>query len=253
MGNVSDSENNDSSVVTVPAANIALFVTFVGDAVRTSEVDAWFRGEPLSFLRSCPEVVSVDTFVPDAGDVPRFEDGTGPPLIAQIDVASPAHAQKLLASDAFSELIMQPAAYPACVERILLDVFETIHCPITAQSTPPPLRSAPLSFVVRYYRPVEDEADFIAAYMSDHPPLMTGFPNIRNIICYVPSRMAGQDRFPNSGAFFGNEVVFDDLRALNNALASDVLPKLKAGRNSFIPFGFNTHYAMRREQVYARR
>jgi hypothetical protein len=47
MGNVSDSENNDSSVVTVPAANIALFVTFAGDAVRTSEVDAWFRGKPL--------------------------------------------------------------------------------------------------------------------------------------------------------------------------------------------------------------
>ncbi len=48
----------------------------------------------------------------------------------------------------------------------------------------------------------------------------------------------------------GNEVVFDDLDALNRALESDVMPRFKADGERFAEFGSNTHYAMHRERIY---
>ena len=228
-----------------------LFITCTGDPAAGGKAAARFGGEALDFLRGCPQLHSVDVFLPEFGDVPTFADGIGPPLIAQIDVDSASGAEELVSAGAFAELIMRDSAWGGLVEDVYLDTFETVHCPLSEASAPP-ARSAKLSFVVRYYRPVEDETLFIDNYMGHHPRAMTGFPNIRNIVCYLPRPIRSAAGFADSGAFFGNEVVFDDLPALNNALASDVLPRLKAERRQFIPFGRNSHYAMRREQIYCR-
>jgi hypothetical protein len=56
---------------------------------------------------------------------------------------------------------------------------------------------------------------------------------------------------PDSSMILGNEVVFDDLDALNRALESDVMPVLRADGKRFAEFGFNTHHAMRRERIHA--
>lgn len=230
---------------------VALFLTCKADVSTSSALVDHFCGTPLTFLRERAEVISVDLFVPEPGDVPLFSDGVGPPLIVQIDVTAPANADSLVSAREFSELIMQASAFPVGVEQVQLDIFETIHFPVPGQSTPPP-RLAPLSFVVRYYRPTDNEAEFASVYMSDHPPVMTSFPGIRNIVCYLPMTECHPHPFPDSGAFFGNEVVFDSLSALNTALASNVLTELKGGLRRFDAFGYNTHYAMRREQLLTR-
>lgn len=231
---------------------IALFVTYVAEASTANEIANYFRDEPLTFLSGCAEVDSVDLFVPELGDVPSFEDGVGPPLIVQINVDALAMVECLISATEFSALIMRPMALRATVEQVQLDVFETLHCPVSGLSAPQS-RTAPLSFVVRYYRPTEDEAEFASLYVADHPPVMANFPGIQNILCYLPVAGSWSQRFPDSGAFLGNEVVFDDLSALNTALASPVLQQLKAGLREFKPFGYNTHFAMHREQVFSLR
>lgn len=228
--------------------NIALFITISANTDAAAVLYHHFHGEPLAFLADRPEVSSVELYTPEAGDVPLFTDGPGPPLIAQIDVDTAEEANSLINADEFSNLIMQASAFPAAVEHIELDVFETLHFPLPGESTPPP-RKAPLSFVVRYYRPTEDETEFINYYTANHPPILATFPGIRNVLCYVPVEIKSAERFPDSGAFLGNEVVFDDLAALNNALASDVLTELKADGRKFKSFGSNAHHAMRRERV----
>jgi hypothetical protein len=224
----------------------ALFVTYTGDLQSSDELAAWIAGEPLSYLQASPMVESVDVFVPDTGDLCYFDEGAAPPLIVQIDVKSAATAGKLLSASGFSEVVMRNQAGTA-----LLDAFEVIHCPPSIAATPPP-RTAALSFIVRYYRPVASEAKFISAYMAHHPPTMQRFPNIRNIICYTPLALESASGIESSDVFFGNEVVFDDFAALDAALASDVLAELKAGRRALFPACLGTHFAMRREQVYAR-
>ena len=50
---------------------------------------------------------------------------------------------------------------------------------------PAPL-TASFSYVVRYHRPVEDEAVFVRHYLDTHPSLLARLPRIRNVLCYVP-------------------------------------------------------------------
>ena len=230
-------------------ANETLFVTYTGEATLSYSLVSEFIAEPLSYLAAAPAVMSVDVFRPETGDIPLFDDGVGPPLIAQIDVESEAGAEELIADSGFSDLILRSA--DAGAPGVFLDCFRTVHFPLSRDSKPGP-RTATLSFVVRYYRPVTSESEFISAYLGHHPPAMRGFPGIRNIICYVPVRLATAEGIPDSGAFFGNEVVFDDLAALNGALASDVLEELKQGRRESFPVARCTHYAMRRERAYSR-
>ncbi len=89
-------------------------------------------------------------------------------------------------------------------------------------------------------------------YTENHPPILATLPGIRNVLCYVPVEWSQPEHVEGSGAFLGNEVVFDDLDALNAALTSDVMPVLKADGARFAPFGYNTHHAMLREAVYLR-
>ena len=50
----------------------------------------------------------------------------------------------------------------------------------------------------------------------------------------------------------GNEVVFDDLAALQAALDSDAMPALSEDSKSFASYGYSSHHAMLRQMVYTR-
>jgi len=196
-----------------------------------------------------PEVVSIDLFVPEAGNVALFDDGAAPALMIQIDMENASDAQALVQSDDFRDLILDESAYAAPIDKLTLDVFETVHYAIPGHQTPPP-RTAPLSFVVRYYGPTDDGAAFVRFYTENHPSILATFPGIRNVLCYLPLDWRSTKDVPDSSLILGNEVVFDDLDALNRALESDVMPVLREDGRRFAAFGYNTHRAMRRERVY---
>lgn len=187
-----------------------------------------------------PEVIAASLFTPDQAEDPYVADKAPPALMLQIEVAG------LAALDAvFADADIR-AALEAAGPTARADVFETLPAPIAGVDDPA-LRTAPMSFVVRYYAPVTDEKLFVEYYLENHPPIMAEMPGIRNVFCYVPLDWANPVQIPGSGCILGNETVFDSLGALNAALASDVRHRLREDYISFpvLP-GPNTHYAMQR-------
>jgi hypothetical protein len=90
--------------------------------------------------------------------------------------------------------------------------------------------------VVRYHRPAQDEAAFIANYIATHPATLARLPGIRNIMCYFPLDRPNPAGLAHAGYMLGNEVVFDDVAAFNRAMASPVRQELRAHFHAFPPF-----------------
>jgi len=230
---------------------IAVFVTIWAPAAASNSMSNDFLDRPLTFLQAVPEVISVDLYVPETGGVAEFKDDPAPALMLQVDTHDADDAKDLIQKDAFQRLILARAAYSEPVDKVSLDILETVHFPLPGHARPPP-RTARTSFVVRYYGPTADEAAFVRFYTEHHPLLLATFPDIRNVLCYLPLNWQSTGEVADSRVILGNEVVFDDLEALNRALASDVLPRLRAEGKQFAKFGRSTHHAMRRERVYTR-
>ncbi len=218
--------------------------------MSSADLRSYFLDQPLAFLEAVPQVVSIDLFVPATGDVVLFDDGAAPALMIQIDMENATDAQALVQSENFQHMILDESAYAAPIDKLALDIFETVHFAIPGHQTPPP-RTAPLSFVVRYYGPTDDMAAFDRFYTENHPPILAAFPGIRNVLCYLPLDWQSTNNVPDSSLILGNEVVFDDVDALNRALESDVMPRLREDGSQFAEFGYNTHHAMRRQRIYA--
>ena len=231
--------------------DIAVFVTIWSIAMSPADLHGRLLGEPLDFLKSVGDVEAVEVYLPEPGNVPLMDDVPAPAMIVQIDLNSPAAATALVGSGEFERLFTNAESYPGLVEKINLEILEAVHYDLPGHESPLP-RTAPLSFVVRYYGPVADAADFIDFYTNNHPPLLAKFPGIRNVLCYLPLNWQSMKEITDDYMFLGNEVVFDDLNALNQALASDVMPEVQADGEHFAAYGYNTHHAMQRHRVYAR-
>jgi len=217
----------------------------------SSALQGYVLGEPLGFLKGRPGVEAVEIYLPATGDLPKMHDLPAPAMIVQIDVDTAAAAEALLESPEFERRFTTGDAYPNAVEKIDLQILQPVHFDLPGHESPPP-RTAPFSFVVRYYGPVADAAAFIDFYTANHPPLLAKFPNIRNVLCYLPLNWRSMKEITDAQLFLGNEVVFDDVDALNQAMASDAMPAVMADGEQFAPFGHSTHHAMQRQRVYTR-
>jgi diadenosine tetraphosphatase ApaH/serine/threonine PP2A family protein phosphatase len=179
---------------------------------------------------------------------PLVDDGPGPLLIAMLGFADEDALDRAIAHAAFAEYLQQ---LPDGV-RAGGEAMECRHYPVGGAAAPAALR-APFSYVVRYHRPAEDEAAFIANYVATHPPTLARLPAIRNIMCYFPLDRPNPPGLAKAGYMLGNEVVFDDVAAFNRAMASPVRQELRAHYHAFPPFsGANTHYPMLRRRVAGR-
>src|SRR5262249_56228566 len=85
---------------------------------------------------------------------------------------------------------------------------ECRHYPVANAAAPAPL-AAPFSYVVRYHRPAEDEAAFIANYVATHPPTLARLPAIRNVLCYFPLDRANPAGPVQSGYILGHRGATD--------------------------------------------
>jgi hypothetical protein len=196
--------------------------------------------------RKVAGLVSHDLYagVTDGAKDPLVDDGPGPLLIAMLTFADEDALDSAIASAALQDSL---ALLPDGV-RAAGEAMECRHYPVARAAAPAELR-APFSYVVRYHRPAEDEAAFVANYVATHPPTLARLPAIRNVMCYFPLDRPNPPGLAKSNYMLGNEVVFDDVAAFNRAMASPVRHELRAHYRAFPPFsGANTHYPMLRRR-----
>ena len=193
-------------------------------------------------LLAQPETPRICLYAPEQAEDPYTQDENPPAATVQIDTASVEDLETILKTSEFKAILDAGKG-----GEIACEAFETIDYAVAGEESPKP-RTAPLSFNVRYYRPVTDEAAFNEFYLTHHPQILTFLPEIRNVLCYTPVEWTDDHNIPPSDCFLGNEVVFDSLYSFNAAMASDVRHELRRDYNSFpVRSGPNTHYATQRQ------
>lgn len=213
------------------------------EAVRT-----WSDAAAMPVWTALPGLSAVDAYVMAAGGThdPFVDDGAGPLLLAMLQFNTAEQMSRATASVAFAQsLDGMPRGF-----TITGASFERRLYPVGGETLPGPL-TAPFSYVVRYHRPADDEAEFVAHYLADHPPLLAKLPEIRSVLCYLPLDRPATPVLPAADIMIGNEVAFDSPEAFNAAMASPVRAELRAHFRTFPKFsGRNTHYPMMRRRLY---
>lgn len=229
---------------------ISIFCSVWIDGEFSQVIKDYFLSTPLRLLTENQNVTAVEYYEPYANDLPPMDGIPPPDGIIEINVKTIDAARDLVQSNEFESLFIKLSELRFPVNRVHLELFETVHYPIP-KIEQIPLRTAQLSFVVRYYGQPHDQAEFADFYTKNHPPLLAKFPNIRNVICYVPLDVGLAGRRNKGHTILGNEVVFDDLDALSDALDSDVMSEVMADSAAFPTFGHSSHHVMLRSLVHA--
>jgi uncharacterized protein (TIGR02118 family) len=196
-------------------------------------------------------VTGADLFTPHPGETVLFDDGRSPAAMIQISGPQLAPLREFAADPAFR------AAFHDAVTKVSGEIeqsfglFEAFAWALPGASAPV-ARTAPFSFVVRYYGPMQDERAFQHAYTATHPPLLAQFPKIRNVLCTLPVD-GPLDGLPPTAIKLGNEVVFDNLADLNASMSSPVMTELRADSANFPPYGHSTHHPMDRQPLIGAR
>ncbi|MCH9671923.1 MAG: EthD family reductase [Gammaproteobacteria bacterium] len=211
-----------------------------------SEVAHWFAIDGAKLFASTG-LVECHRYRPHASADPYVDDGPGPVLLLEFGFPDALAMTTFVQWNEFVNATMR--LRNAASVTLTHDGFETRYFPVAGETEPFP-RFASVSYVVRYYRPAEDEKAFQSYYVNSHPPILGRLPKVRNVLCYLPVTIPTIDGVAPAQCMLGNEVVFDSLDDLNAALASEVRDELRNDFHTFPPFsGRNTHYAMDRERV----
>lgn len=228
--------------------SIVHFLVFKADSEIGKKLKNWFNQEPIEILKSIEGVERVDIYIPKVSTDPHLDDGVGPIMTVQTCYADIETLESALSSSELSRLLIHefPKKFPAC--QVQHDAMEMQFYPVANDSFPK-VWEAPVSYVVRYHHPVEDQESFIKFYMENHLPLLKKLPDILNLICYMPINWSDSLQLKRINYLLGNEVVFSTKKALNNALSSPLREKMREDYRCFPLHGPVTHFAMSRKQV----
>jgi uncharacterized protein (TIGR02118 family) len=226
---------------------LAYFLHVDGPEAGLTDFQAWADESFGTAVHRADADSCVEAFAPRSVDDPYLGKETGKLLIVQATFSSREALEHAMAGPEVSAALASVPRHQGA--RVTGEAFTLRACPLLDGSTPP--RRAPVSFVVRYYRPIERERQFTDYYVGHHPPIMARFPGIRNIYCYLPVACKGVSSVTPSGSFLGNEIVFDSIEDLAAALHSDVRHDLRADYRHFLPHeGEVTHFAMSRRVLF---
>jgi hypothetical protein len=215
-----------------------------GAATEAASANAWFDAGPAQAWARIAGLSALDLYRPVGGTDDPYNKDDGPPLL--IAVAQFASREALEAAAPRLDL---PLAGLPLATRATFTPMERKFYPVAGQTTPGPLQ-APFSYVVRYRRPAEDEAAFVAHYVADHPRLEGQFPHIRSVMCYFPLPMPKSELCAPADYMLGNEVVFDSVQDFNVAMQSPLRHEMRAHFHTFPKFsGAVTHFPMMRERL----
>lgn len=209
----------------------------------------------LSRLESRPLAIpegllSLDAYVPaaEASRDPYNQGETAPLLILVADFESEQTLRQVMEGAAIRDLL---AGLPDGV-AVTVSALRRQFYPIGDGSIRP--LEAPVSYVVRYTRPAEDEAEFTRVYVETHPTTQAWLPGIRAIMCYFPLHHLAAPGWPAVDYLIGNEVVFDGASDFNAAMQSPARQELRAHFHEFPAFsGETSHHLMQRRRLHEAR
>ncbi len=216
-----------------------------GERSAHDAVHAWFDRVAAPACLALPGLAGLDVYAvtEDRAHDPFVDDGPGPLLIAMLQFPTAEALSRGIAGLAGSLSGRPPDV------AVTGTMLERRFYSVAGEQAPGPLR-APFSYVVRYHRPAEDEARFVANYLETHPSLLALLPRIRSLLCYVPLPHQERGPLPAADYMIGNEVAFDSVEDFNRAMASPVRQEARKHFHQFPPFtGRNTHYPMLRRSL----
>lgn len=213
----------------------------------TAPFTQWLCSPALDKICEIPGLLQPEIMTPAKGDVLHFNDGPGPAAMIHFTSEDLTILVEFARSDIFRTAFMDE---PSQIDSIdaSFDGYEIITSQIKGVAAPD-MRHAALSFVIRYLSPITNADAFRDVYVENHPPILARFPDVRNVFCYLPKAIDIGD-LPRTGIELGNEVVFDNLDALNNAMSSNVMTDLRADTKTFPPYNGSTHHAMSRRHGF---
>jgi hypothetical protein len=225
----------------------ALFISYDGPGDQQAALTAWFEDRPLSALRAQDAVRAIELFSFEKAHDPYLDDGAGPLLLVELGFDDAAGMAAALGAADVRAALGPSGAPPGLGVAVTLDAFRVVRQTLPGQETAATERRGTMSYIVRYYRPAEDEQTFTDFYVAKHPPLLAQFPNIRNVLCFLPVAWNNPSAIPMADCMLGNEVVFETIADFDSAMQSDVRHRLREDYLNFPPFsGPVTHFMMRR-------
>ncbi len=224
-----------------------LFITYEAKTRYSAQLAEGFESESCRLIGSIEGIEKADLFVPDSQKVMFFDDGPAPATMLQIEAPRIGPLEQLAAEEKFKTVFLDEPLERVPDARPSFGVFKVISYPVYGENEVM-ARTAPMSFVVRYYGPMREEKTFQDFYVANHLPVLSKLPEIRNIFAYlpVPWRNSG---LPESEVVLGNEVVFDDVDALVASFKSEAISEVRKDSSRFPPFGHSTHHTLQRRTV----
>jgi uncharacterized protein (TIGR02118 family) len=225
----------------------ALEISGSGTPDVIAPAQSWVASRIVPALAHLPGLTRADIYRPAAAQAkdPFVHDGMGPVALLMIYFRDLSDLEAAMCSTALDHAL---TATPDGVALTVMGLQRKFY-PLQDGSFGTP-DAAPLSYVVRYHRPADDEKAFVEHYAATHPPLLAHLPRIRAIACYFPLDALCHARLPSADYMIGNEVFFDTMDDFNAAMAS---PQRRALREHFEGFprftGRNVHHAMNREAI----
>ncbi len=225
-------------------------ISVVNVACQRGAMADWLSRLELRTLPVLDGLLSLDAYVPaaEASRDPYNQGETAPLLILIADFESEQALQQAMQGLAIGDLMV---GLPQGV-AVTVSAFRREFYPISDGSVRP--LEAPVSYVVRYTRPAEDEAEFIRVYVETHPTTQARLPGIRAIMCYFPLHHLTARDWPAIDYMIGNEVVFDSAGDFNAAMQSPARQELRAHFHEFPAFsGETSHHLMQRKRLHEAR
>jgi hypothetical protein len=221
---------------------LSYFLCINGPASAAPALLAHYQSYLADTRRIPPEAIAIRAFQPTPKKTAVFDDRGAPRLLVQVLLPSPAGMAPAFEMRAISRLAQLAVA--GC--RVSHQLFELREEPLT-DARGLAYGTARQSLSVRYF--ADDNRDriraFRAAYLDGHPAVLAGFPGIRRVFCYVPVQWYDPSGIAGSGSIVGNEVVFDSMAALNRALHSPAMARVRR-HSQMLPRcnRRNTHFPM---------
>ena len=227
-------------------ADFVYEISCSGDRSLEQALWTWSGAFAIPAWTALPGLAAVDAYVMATTSThdPFVDDGAGPLLTAMLHFNTAKRMSGAIAAVPPSLKDLPPGV------TVTGTPFERRLYPVGGEAKPGPL-TAPFSYVVRYQRPADNEAEFVSHYLADHPPLLAKLPEIRSVLCYLPLDTLASPDLPTANTMIGNEVAFDSPEAFNAAMASPVRAELRAHFRTFPKFtGRNTHFPMMRRRLH---
>ena len=206
-------------------------------------------------VRALPGLQDGLAFTPIAasGEQPFARDGRGPPLVLQLDFTMAQDLNNALHGAGALAQIMRPGALPSLVNAAVA------YQPMIGRrfATPDPVfkpapGALPCTFLVDYPGTADNLEAWLDHYDAHHPPIMTRFPDIREVATFRPvAETEGDLPCARGTSMQRNKVVFDSSDALVAALASPVMAEMRADAAAFPPYSRRaTHFVMATRRLW---